>query len=128
MSSISIKFPIVDDDVRGFFLDSDTTTKESVTSSLLLLLLTEPGKRFYNPDFGVNLWQFIFEQNDGITEENIKTYINGKVSKYIPNVSINDINYEMDEEDENRINIFIRFTYNVDALNEEHEIIISNKI
>lgn len=128
MSTRSIKFPIVDDDVKGFFLGGDRTTKESITSNLLLLLLTEPNERYYMPNFGINLWKFIFEPNDGITQTEINSYLNRKVNEYIPHINISGVDYDMDEEDENRINIFIRFTYNEDSLKEEHEIIISNKI
>lgn len=128
MSSRTIKFPIIDDDLTGFFLKTDKTNKESITSSLLLLLLTEQHERFYLPDYGVNLWRFIFEPGDGITEEKINTYINRKVNEYIPNITISEIQYDVDEHDENRINILIRFTYNEDSFKEEHEIIISNKI
>lgn len=127
MSSRNIAFPLLDDDEKGYFLSTTKTDKDALTSNLMLLLLTEEHERFYNPEYGINLWKFVFDPSDDITETDISEYIKKKVSTYIPDLTINDISFEIDDEDENRIDVKIRFTYDDDAFSEEKEIIISNK-
>jgi phage baseplate assembly protein W len=55
------------------------------------LILTRKGSRYYLPDFGTKIYEFIFEPLDGVTFESIKDDIRDNVSKYIPNLIINDI-------------------------------------
>ena len=64
------------------------------------LLLTRKGQRLYNPNFGTDLIKFIFEPNDRITLDNLKTEISASVKKYLPNLQINtlDINQSPDND------------------------------
>jgi phage baseplate assembly protein W len=64
-------------------------------------LLTRKGSRYFLPDFGTRLYEFIFEQNDSVSYNQIEDEIREGVSKYIPNLDINSIritNAETDEE------------------------------
>ena len=55
------------------------------------LLLTRKGSRYFLPDFGTNLYQYIFEPLDDIIKNNIENEITDSVKKYIPNLKINKI-------------------------------------
>lgn len=85
-----INFPISESTVGDFFGMSTTPEKE-VKSNLLHLILTRKGSRYYMPDFGTRLYEFIFGMNDRVTYEDIETDIRDSVKKYIPNVEVNDI-------------------------------------
>jgi phage baseplate assembly protein W len=70
-----------------------TSTPESEVKSMLIhLLLTRRGSRYYLPDFGTNLYQYIFEPLDDITLGKIENEIQDAIEKYIPNLKLNAIN------------------------------------
>ena len=94
--SIGVKFPFEESD-KGFFLQMNKTSAEQIKSNLIHLLLTRKGERLYNTEFGTDLLRFIFEPNDNDTYEDIKSDIQNSVSKFIPNLTINNIIVEMDE-------------------------------
>jgi phage baseplate assembly protein W len=85
-----VNFPFVDS-LKGDYISLSQTPDQEIRSSLLHLLLTRKGSRYYLPDFGSRLYEFIFEPFDGITFEAVKDDIRDNVSKYIPNLVINDI-------------------------------------
>ena len=85
-----VNFPFVDS-LTGDYISLSQTPDQEIRSSLLHLLLTRKGSRYYLPDFGSRLYEFIFEPFDGVTFEAVKDDIRDNVSKYIPNLVINDI-------------------------------------
>ena len=87
---INIRYPFKDS-VKGFFLDITETDKDAIKSDLMHLILTKKGERYYMPDFGTNLMQFIFEPNDNYTQSEIKQEIKETVKKYIPNLAVQDV-------------------------------------
>lgn len=88
-----IDFPFRDSS-RGDFLRMTETFTQEVRADLLHLILTRKGSRYYLPDFGTRIYEFIFEPYDGITFAAIEADIRDSVQKYMPNILINDINVE----------------------------------
>ena len=87
---INIQFPF-SDDPDGKFLQMNTEAKKAIKADLMHLLLTNRGERLYMPDFGANLRQYIFEQNDEPSHNAIKNEINGAVKKFMPNLTITQL-------------------------------------
>ena len=58
-----VNFPFRESYV-GKYLDISDTTEEEVRSNLIHLLLTRKGYRYYLPDFGTRLYEYIFEPLD----------------------------------------------------------------
>ncbi len=85
-----INFPFQDSRV-GKYLSLSQTADEEVRTDLLHLILTRKGSRYYLPDFGTRIYEFIFEPMDGTTFQGIKDDIKLSVEKYIPNLTINEI-------------------------------------
>ena len=54
-------------------------------------LLTRKGSRYYLPDFGTRLYEYIFEPFDGLTFDAIESDIRDSVQKYMPNLLLNNI-------------------------------------
>jgi phage baseplate assembly protein W len=54
-------------------------------------LLTRKGSRYYLPNFGTRLLEFIFEPMDGNTFSELEGEIRDSVSEYIPNLTITNI-------------------------------------
>lgn len=85
-----INFPFRNS-LDGKYLSLSKTVDEEIRTNLIHLLLTRKGSRYYLPDFGTRLYEFIFEPLDGPTFDAIKADIRDAVSTYIPNLSINNI-------------------------------------
>jgi len=89
--------------INGKYLSLSETTDEEIRSNLIHLLLTRKGYRYYLPDFGTRLYEYIFEPLDGETFETLKTEIEDSVSTYIPNLTIQNITIEPYVEDQNSL-------------------------
>jgi phage baseplate assembly protein W len=96
-----IDFPFRDSFV-GDYLRMTESRDEEIRANLVHLLLTRKGSRYFLPDFGTRLYEFIFELNDAVTYANIEEEIRETVKRYIPNLEINSIkitNPELEPED-----------------------------
>ncbi len=94
---INIAFPFQNSD-KGDFIELTETDSDAIKSDLIHLILTAKGTRYYMPDFGTNLLQFIFEPNDQLTLGDIKQELVEVVSKYIPNLRIKELTVTQSEE------------------------------
>tara|TARA_R110001599_G_scaffold10216_1_gene50698 strand:- start:531 stop:962 length:432 start_codon:yes stop_codon:yes gene_type:complete len=83
--AVGVTFPF---DGSAVF-NSSYTTKDQVKSNLINLLLTSPGERLMNPEFGVGIRQYLFEQV--IDKEFLKNKITDGAQIYIPEIEIDDV-------------------------------------
>jgi phage baseplate assembly protein W len=90
-STYGVNFPFLDG-VNGEYLYLTEIPEREIKSNLIHLLLTRKGSRYFLPDFGTNLYQYIFEPLDDIVKANIENEIYDSVAKYIPNLKVNKIN------------------------------------
>ena len=88
--SYGVTFPFRDS-FDGRYLDTTDFEDDEIRSSLIHLLLTKKGARYFLPDFGTRLYEYIFEPLDGQTFNQIEAEIRDSVEKYIPNLLINKI-------------------------------------
>lgn len=95
-----INFPFRDS-VDGRYLDLSDTPDEEVRTDLIHLLLTRKGTRYFLPDFGTRLYEYIFEPLDGPTFAQLESEIRETVRTYIPNLKITSIQvYDASTEEE----------------------------
>ena len=59
MSSLSVKLPLERDPSDGFQMNK--SFKHMIRQNFKMLLLTSPGERVMEPDFGVGLKKYLFE-------------------------------------------------------------------
>jgi phage baseplate assembly protein W len=97
-TTYGIDFPFRDS-LKGDYLKMTESPEREVRANLIHLLLTRKGSRYYLPDFGTRLYEFIFDQNDVVTFGLIEDEIRESVRKYIPNLDINSINIVSAEND-----------------------------
>ena len=126
---ISPKLPLVYNLDDGPF-ELNKTTKETIAQNLKNLLLTAPGERVMDVNFGVGIRNFLFE---GITPEiyqRISTGIRQQINRYMPFVELVNLNF-LTNEDNPTINantIVTVIVYAVPALEEQVVITISTKV
>jgi len=121
--NININFPFKDSN-KGYFLDLTRTDAEAIKADLMHLILTQKGERFYLPDFGTNLIQFIFEPNDNITLADIKQEISDVVTRYLPKLKINEVSVTQSEEIEYAAVVRIDYTVTEDVFQATDFILI----
>lgn len=85
-----LSFPFVDS-FDGKYLDLTDYTAEEIRSNLIHLLLTRKGSRYFLPDFGTRLYEYIFEPLDGPTFHNIESEIRDSVEKFMPQLQLTNI-------------------------------------
>jgi phage baseplate assembly protein W len=85
-----INFPFRDSR-RGDFLELTQLESQQVKSDLIHLLLTRKGSRYYLPEFGTRLYEFLFEPFDGLTFDAIQSDIRDSVQQFMPNLLLNQI-------------------------------------
>jgi phage baseplate assembly protein W len=98
MNTYGIDYPFRDSTV-GNYVSMTGTPEREVRADLIHLLLTRKGSRYFLPDFGTRLYEFIFEQNDSVSYSQIEDEIREGVRKYIPNLDINSISVISAEDD-----------------------------
>ncbi len=75
----------------GYMFDLTETPEDEIKADLIHLLLTRKGMRYFLPDFGTRLYEYIFEPMDTPTFDSIEAEIREQVDKYIPNLRIDSI-------------------------------------
>ena len=88
-----ISFPFVDS-FTGRYLDVTETTEGETRTILFHLLLTRKGSRYFLPDFGTRLYEYIFEPLDGPTFSDIESEIRDTVKTYMPNLQVTNVTVE----------------------------------
>ena len=93
-----IDFPFRDS-LTGQYLSLTTSPEREVRANLIHLLLTKKGSRYFLPDFGTRIYEYIFEQNDVVTFNLIEEEIREGIKKFIPNLDVNSIKILPAEEE-----------------------------
>ena len=82
------------DSRRGDYLGLTDFEQQQIRSDLIHLLLTRKGSRYFLPDFGTRLYEYIFEPFDGLTFSTIESDIRESVNRYMPNLILNEVSVE----------------------------------
>ena len=85
-----IYFPFYDS-MEGKYLMTTKNSNDEIRSNLIHLLLSRKGSRYFLPDFGTRLYEYIFEPLDGPTFSEIESEIRDSVSQYLPGIKITNI-------------------------------------
>ena len=66
--------------------------------NLKMVVLTSPGERIMDINFGVGMRKYLFEMNDDITYASIASKIRSQVSRYLSFVEILKIEFKTSED------------------------------
>ncbi len=92
-TTYGINFPFRNS-LTGDYLELTNTANQEIRADLINLLLTRKGSRYFLPDFGTRLYEYLFEPFDGLTFDAIESDIRANVEKYIPNLILDKITIE----------------------------------
>ncbi len=106
-----IKYPFLADEETGYYVAANKTVAEKVRSQLMHIIFTPKGQRIRNPEFGTDLIKYIFDQNDGMTWESVKTEVSESVTRWATNINLNDIRVVRSEEDPAQV--YVKIIYSV---------------
>jgi phage baseplate assembly protein W len=110
--AIGITLPIQKGNT-GYFAQSFFTI-DAIKSNIKNLLLTRIGERVMQPEFGTRLWQILFENDSAESpiDRAIEQTIEDAINKWMPFVSIEEININLNEpqnRDRNKFSVSIKF-------------------
>ena len=88
---------------QGKYLRLTQTATDEIRTDLIHLLLTRKGSRYFLPDFGTRLYEYIFEPMDSPTFNNIEADIREACDKYMPQLRITNISIKAASDEEEAI-------------------------
>jgi len=94
--AIGVRFPFQDSTEGGMFRYTKTS-EENVRTNLISLLTTKKRHRVMNNDLYSPLYDYIFEQWDDISKDELDSKLKKVIDKYIPEVTVLTIEYTFDE-------------------------------
>jgi len=92
MAGLTPKLPLVRDTLDGYKLITDY--EELVKQNFRNLMLTIPGERVMDLDFGIGLKRYLFEMDNPGLYARISGKISQQVEKYLPYINIVDIKFD----------------------------------
>ena len=105
MASIGGALPLTRDSGDGFTMLKSLAG--TIKQNFKMLLLTSPGERVMEPEFGVGLRMFLFQNFEAATTHRIETRIRDQVSAYMPAIKITNIDFNTERMDQNLLGITI---------------------
>lgn len=112
-NSLGVRLPLATDAADGYGMIRDIRTM--MKQNLKMLLLTIPGERVMQPDFGVGIITYLFNPFNNSVYSEIESKIKQQVNTYLPAVKISNIAFDSSEQDFNKL--FISIAYSIPNIN-----------
>ena len=122
MASISVRLPLTLDSADGF--GTIKTIRAMIKQNLKMLILTNPGERVMEPDFGVGIKRFLFSNFSSDVYSQIDSKIREQIGIYMPTVTVKDVNFYSIEPDSNQVAFRLVYSIPSIAVNDLLEITI----
>ena len=100
--SMSFKTNPLNDDLIGL------KNTSAIARSLKNIVFTQPGEKFFNPDFGSRISESLFENVDDVSALAIEDEIRSSIINLEPRVNLLDVSVNPNEED-NEMNVVIQY-------------------
>ena len=130
---IQNKYPI-DTEARravgfGFPLNGDAVfvptyqTRDQIKANLVNYLLTNRGERVFNPNFGANLRNLLFENVSDTTTEDLRERIQNDINSFFPEVQVKQVIFD-NIPDSNTINFTLTYQIVLFGIEESVNILL----
>jgi len=87
---------------------STLSNAEAIKSAVKNIVLTAPGEKFFNPNFGSKISQLLFEPLDPFLVNAIQTEILNTIRNYEKRVTVKTVRCKANYDD-NSINVFVQY-------------------
>lgn len=114
---VGLSFPLRGDANNDFALTKNSL--EQSVHNLKNLLLTHPGERLNQPEFGSTLRAICFEQNNSELPGKVEEEIRRSVSFWLPYINIQEVSVLTDEADASKIFVTLTFSTSLNADSSE---------
>ena len=105
---IGLSFPLRAGGNQDFQMTK--TSLEQAQHNIRNLILTYPGERVTQPEFGCRLRDLLFEQLDGELPTRIDEEVRRSISQWLPYVNVVQVETLTDEGDTNRVFVQVKYT------------------
>ena len=85
--------------------------KQQISFYLKCLILTSPGENISDPNYGVGLRRFLFEQNLQSTRETIASAISSQITTYLPYLDLQDVEFGASSAEIDSNSMSVQVTY-----------------
>ena len=100
--SMSFKTNPLNDDLIGL------KNTNAIARSLKNIVFTQPGEKFFDPDFGSRISESLFENVDDVSALAIEDEIRSSIINFEPRVNLLDVNVNPNVDD-NEMNVVIQY-------------------
>jgi len=121
IKNITVQFPLKIEKGDGIVPIREDNIVEAVKFQLKNLLLTRPGEKISDPQFGVGLSNFLFSQ-ESVRIPELQNRIRGQISRYLNYFDNLEINVGRSTENNKTIAVRIRFEIAEFKINDELEV------
>ena len=111
-------WPLEIDEVHGPYTPI-YETRRSLLQNLTFLIRTIPGEWPGNPDLGVGIEQYIFEQENSPRFEEFKEKTRSQVKKYLPSIEIIKMDFVENDLDQEQNYIVLKIFYIIKTMSVE---------
>ena len=115
MSSLGVKLPLTKDSGDGYTMLK--TLRQMVKQNFKMLLLTNPGERIMEPNFGVGLKRYLFNNATSNIESAINQRLSNQIATYLPIVNISNMQFDI-SPDTNSLRIVIQYQIPTAGIND----------
>ena len=84
------------------------SNENAIARAVRNIVLTTPGEKFFDPDFGSSVSEILFENVDDITAISIEDEIKNCLANYEPRVELIDVNVDPNF-DQNQFDVIITY-------------------
>ncbi len=108
MASYAVRLPLTQDAGDGYTMIKRLRTL--VKQNLKMLILTNPGERVMEPDYGVGIRTFLFESFESDVFQRIDNKIREQVAQYMPAVQIRKLQFAGSDPDTNTLALYLEYS------------------
>lgn len=111
LKEITVQVPLeIDNNNSGFKAIKEDEMEKAINYDLKSIIMTIPGERM-DPEFGVGIQRFLFENITPMMISKIKTSVRGQVATYMPWLSEFELNLSANAEKQS-ISLSIKYKIN----------------
>jgi phage baseplate assembly protein W len=108
MSSLAVKLPITRDTSDSYTMIDDF--ESLIRQNLKMLILTSQGERIMEPEFGVGIRNFLFENFNDMTYNAINQKIRKQAEMFMPAIKILEVGFAGSDLDRNLLGIQVFYS------------------